>query len=111
MGRVVYAPSGGRPRPAACAVNILFLLSCLEPAGSETYCVSLAKAWGSDHRVFWISDRLHFGQNYTPMPIHKKAFPEGFRNAFRVAEFVRENAIDVIHSHSRRANWVAAQAS
>jgi glycosyltransferase involved in cell wall biosynthesis len=90
-------------------MNILFLLSCLEPAGSETYCVTLAKAWEGKHHVFWISDRLHFGQAYTPMPISKKAVPGGICNTFRVLRYVKENKIQVIHSHSRRAHWVAAQ--
>src|SRR5438105_2308460 len=92
-------------------MNILFLLSCLEPAGSETYCVALAKAWGSRHSVFWISDRLHYGQEYLSLPISRKAFPGGFFNTWKVAGFVRRNQIDLIHSHSRRARWVAAQVS
>jgi glycosyltransferase involved in cell wall biosynthesis len=45
------------------------------------------------------------------MPIHQKAVPGGVLNTFRVAAFVRRNKIDVIHAHSRRANWVAAQVS
>jgi glycosyltransferase involved in cell wall biosynthesis len=90
-------------------MRILFLLSCLEPAGSETYCVALAEAWRGKHEVFWISDQLHHGQTYTSMPIHRKAIPGGFLNAFRVASFVRDHRINIIHSHSRRAHWVAAQ--
>jgi glycosyltransferase involved in cell wall biosynthesis len=92
-------------------MKILFLLSCLEPAGSETYCVSLAEAWDGKHEVSWISDRLHHGQTYKAMPIHRKAFPGGLLNTFRVATFVRRHKIDLIHSHSRRAHWVAAQAA
>lgn len=92
-------------------MKVLFLLSCLEPAGSETYCVSLANAWAGRHEVFWISDKLHYGQSYTSMPIHKKAFPGGLINALRVASFIRKNKIQLIHSHSRRAHWVAAQAA
>ncbi len=90
-------------------MNVLFLLSCLEPAGSETYCVTLAKEWEGHHKVFWISDQLHFGQTYTSMPITEKAVPGGVRNTFRVLRYVKENNIQVIHSHSRRAHWVAAQ--
>ena len=92
-------------------MRALFLLSCLEPAGSETYCVSLAKAWKGKHDISWISDRLHFGQAYTSMPIHRKAFPFGVWNTVRVLRFVRERGIELIHSHSRRAHWVAAQAA
>ncbi len=92
-------------------MRILFLLSSLEPAGSETYCVSLARAWQGKHDVFWISDRLHYGQDYLALPISQKAFPGGLRNAWKVARVVRERGIDLIHSHSRRAHWVAAQAS
>jgi len=91
-------------------MNILFLLSSLEAAGSETYCLALEKAWKGQHCVFWISDRLHFGQEYTSMPISRKAFPMGVVNALRVAAFIRKNKIDVVHSHSRRAHWTAAQA-
>src|SRR6266480_5946981 len=92
-------------------MRILFLLSSLEPAGSETYCVTLANAWAERHEVFWISDRLHFGQSYTSLPIHQKAVPGGVQNTLKVLRYVRENKIDIIHSHSRRAHWVAAQVS
>lgn len=91
-------------------MRVLFLLSCLEPSGSETYCLSLAQAWQGRHDVFWISDRLHFSQTYTSMPIHRKMVP-GFLNAFRVASFIRQNKIQLVHSHSRRAHGVAAQAA
>jgi glycosyltransferase involved in cell wall biosynthesis len=90
-------------------MRVLFLLSCLEPAGSETYCVSLARTWGNRHQVFWISDQLHFGQTYTSLPISQKAIPGGIRNVAKVKAFVRENKIELIHSHSRRSHWVAAQ--
>jgi glycosyltransferase involved in cell wall biosynthesis len=92
-------------------VKILFLLSCLEPAGSETYCVSLAEAWKGKHEIFWISDQLHAGQTYQAMPIHQKAFPGGLVNTWRVASFIRAQNIQLVHSHSRRAHWVAAQAA
>ena len=92
-------------------MKVLFLLSSLEPAGSETYCQSLAEAWQGKHEVFWISDRLHGGQTYQSMPIHRKAFPFGLLNTWRVAAFVRRHGIQVIHSHSRRAHWVGAQAA
>lgn len=92
-------------------MNILFLLSNLELTGSETYAQSLAQAWGSRHRVFWISDHLTVTSDFLSLPIRKKPMPGGFLNAWRVARFVKQNAIHVIHSHSRRANWVAALAS
>ena len=92
-------------------MKILFLLSSLEPAGSETYCLSLAKAWRGKHDIFWISDRLHFGQSYLSLPISAKAFPGGVSNTFRVARFIREQGIQIVHSHSRRSHWVAAQAA
>ena len=90
-------------------MRVLFLLSCLEPAGSETYCVALEKAWAGRHQVFWISDKLHFGQTYTSYPIHQKAIPGGVLNTWRVLQFVKQNKIELIHSHSRRSHWVAAQ--
>ncbi len=92
-------------------MRVLFLLSCLEAAGSETYCLSLADTWKSRHDVFWISDQVHYGQKNNPMPIHMKAFPMGVVNTWRVANFIKENKIEIVHSHSRRANWVAAQAA
>ena len=55
-------------------MRILFLLSSLEPAGSETYCLSLAEAWQGKHEIFWISDKLHNGQTYQSWPIHRKGF-------------------------------------
>ena len=92
-------------------VKILFLLSSLEPAGSETYCVSLANAWQGRHEIFWISDALHFGQANHALPISRKAVPGGLFNALKVASFIRKHKIDIVHSHSRRAHWVAAQAA
>lgn len=92
-------------------MKILFLLSSLEPAGSETYCTALADQWGSRHEIHWISDRLHFGQTYTSMPISHKALPWGQWNVVRVAGYVKRHGIQVIHSHSRRAHWTAAQAA
>jgi len=92
-------------------LKVLFLLSSLEPAGSETYCVSLAKAWQGQHEIFWISDRLHFGQSYLSLPISGKAFPAGVSNTFKVSRFIRENRIQIVHSHSRRSHWVAVQAA
>ncbi len=92
-------------------MKVLFILSSLEPAGSETYCVALEKIWKGRHQVHWISDRLHFGQSYTSLPIHQKSILGGILNTLRVARYVRENGIELIHSHSRRAHWVAAQAA
>ncbi len=92
-------------------MRLLFLLSSLEPAGSETYCVSLAKAWANKHDIFWISDRLHFNQRYTSLPISAKIFPRGIGNVFNVARFIRANNIQLVHSHSRRAHWVASHAA
>jgi glycosyltransferase involved in cell wall biosynthesis len=92
-------------------MRILFLLSCLEPAGSEAYCASLADVWKGKHDVFWISDRLHGGQAYQSMPISGKAIPLGLLNTWRVASFIRDRRIEIVHSHSRRAHWVAAQAA
>ena len=82
-----------------------------EPAGSETYCTALAEAWRGKHEIFWISDQLHNDQLYTSMPIHRKAIPFGLINTWRVASYIRKNQIQVVHSHSRRAHWVAAQAA
>jgi glycosyltransferase involved in cell wall biosynthesis len=92
-------------------MRILFLLSCLEPSGSETYCLSLAKTWEGRHDVHWISDQLHYDQVYRSMPISGKAIPWGIFNTLRVAWYIKRQKIQVIHSHSRRANWVAAQSA
>ena len=93
-------------------MRVLFLLSCLEPSGSETYCVSLAHLWKGVHEIFWISDELHYQQHpYTPMAISRKAFPGGLFNTLKVAAFIRKHKIQIIHSHSRRSHWVAAQAA
>jgi glycosyltransferase involved in cell wall biosynthesis len=45
------------------------------------------------------------------MPIHRKAVPFGMINTWRVASFIRAKGIELVHSHSRRAHWVAAQAA
>lgn len=92
-------------------VNILFVLSTLEPAGSETYCVSLAHAWSNKHRIYWISDSLHYGQQNKAMPISAKIFPRGFLNVWQVFQYIREKKISIVHSHSRRSHWVASHAA
>ncbi|MGQ0765370.1 MAG: glycosyltransferase [Gemmatimonadota bacterium] len=92
-------------------MKVLFLLSSLEPAGSETYCRSLERAWSGRHDVWWVSDRLFFGQEYLSLPITRKLIPHGLRNIVRLARECRRRRIDVIHAHSRRANTVAAGVS
>lgn len=79
-------------------MNVLFLLSSLEPACSAIYCTALTDAWQGKHRVF-------------KMSMSSAVFPGSLLNTLRVASFIRKHKIHVIHSHSPRGHWVAAQAS
>lgn len=73
--------------------------------------MTLAKSWEGRHRIFWISDTLHYGQPYLSLPIHQKAIPGGLLNTWKVWRFIKANQIELVHTHSRRAHWVGAQAA
>lgn len=93
-------------------MKILFLHSGWELTGALTYARALEAAWRSHHEVYWASDRPFF-QNcrYFALPLSRKLIPHGLRNAVAVARIIRRHGIDILHSHSRRANCVAALAS
>jgi len=44
-----------------------------------------------------------------PMPIHRQSLSDGDLNTWRVASYIRAHRIELVHSHSRRSHWVAAQ--
>ncbi|MBC7371153.1 MAG: polysaccharide deacetylase family protein [Bdellovibrionaceae bacterium] len=91
-------------------MRILHLLSQMQPTGAEAYAMTLAD-WQTDHGhdVWFISDRLHSKtrQIFTPMPVHAAKGLERLRSTRRLKEFIRENKIQVIHSHSRAASKLA----
>jgi len=45
------------------------------------------------------------------MPIHRKAFPMGIFKHVASRFLYTRHRIELVHSHSRRAHWVAAQAA
>jgi glycosyltransferase involved in cell wall biosynthesis len=93
-------------------VRVLFLHSGTELTGSYTYAKALEKAWDRPGEIYYINDGMAGAvAPAEALPLGKKLFPQGLLNGFKVAQFIRRNRIDIIHSHSRRANMVAAMAS
>ena len=93
-------------------VKIAFVHSGPELTGSWTYAKALAREWGERHEVFWIHDGMIGAEDPSlRLPIGKKLVPAGISNGQKLAAFVRQNNISILHSHSRRANMVAAIAS
>ena len=45
------------------------------------------------------------------LPVHKKSFKHLVKSAFKLAKYVKENDIDIIHAHSRAPAWAGYLAS
>lgn len=93
-------------------MRILFVLSQIEVTGSETYAITLASALRNlGHEVVFVSDKLRdpSGFRFYPLPIHARNTSTlgRIRNVRAVARILRDEKIDVIHSHSRAANLVS----
>jgi glycosyltransferase involved in cell wall biosynthesis len=93
-------------------VKILFVHSGPELTGSWTYAKALAREWAGRHEVFWVHDGMVGADEPSlRLPISRKLVPSGLANGQKLAAFVRQHQISILHSHSRRANMVAAMAS
>jgi glycosyltransferase involved in cell wall biosynthesis len=93
-------------------MRILFLHSGQELTGAITYCRALETAWAGEHEAFWAADRLWAASERSlVLPLEEKSLWKALQHASTVAAFVRQERISLLHSHSRRANIVAAWAA
>ncbi len=93
-------------------MRILHVLSQVQITGAETYALTLARAQKSlGHEVFFVSDSLHEVHSFRffPTPIHREnsSYWGRFKNVKTLRRIVRQEKIDLIHSHSRAANLVS----
>jgi len=91
-------------------MKIAFVLANRELSGSETYCASLAEIWEARHSIEWVSDILQVTPRYHPIPICDPRYPSRLRNALQLRRVLKEQNIQVIHSHARLAHWVSKYA-
>lgn len=92
-------------------MNILYLTNHLNVGGITSYVLTLAKGIKQKgHNVYIASSGgevlsrfIEEGIIYLPIPIKTKSeiSPKILVSMFKLSEAVRENRIDIVHSHSR----------
>ncbi len=89
-------------------MKILHVLSQVQITGAETYALSLAEAEArAGHTAVFVSDRLSATSfKFIPLPIHGKntSYPGRLQNVLALKKILRDEKIDIVHSHSRAAN-------
>jgi peptidoglycan/xylan/chitin deacetylase (PgdA/CDA1 family)/UDP-N-acetylglucosamine:LPS N-acetylglucosamine transferase len=91
-------------------MRILHLLSQVWVTGAETYAASMADYQiEQGHEVFIISDTFQTPVKapWFSQPIANRSYLQRWKNIQYVASFIRKHKIEVVHSHSRAASWVA----
>lgn len=93
-------------------MKILFVLSQIEVTGAETYALALASALRDlGHEVVLVSETLrnNDGFKFHSIPLHTRntSYFGRFLNVMALRRIIREEGIELIHSHSRAANLVA----
>ena len=90
-------------------MNILHLLSQTQLTGAEVYAAQLINRQRKTHRCFVISDTLNVtvDADYKRLSIDNRTLVSRIKNALCLLQFCRQQHIDVIHSHSRAASWLA----
>ncbi len=99
-----------RARQYLCYMRILHVLSAEFFAGSVAYAVQLAEAHRAQGHAVWLlsdSDQLPTGATQVKVAISDRSYAARLRNARRIRQLVRAEAIDVVHCHSRAASWVS----
>src|SRR5437870_3519371 len=93
-------------------MRILFALSQIEVTGAETYALALARALAElGHEIILVSDRIRDPGpfKFYPLPIHggNNSTLGRIRNVFALKAILRDEKVDLIHSHSRAANLIS----
>jgi len=78
-------------------------------AGSVMYALQLAeKQIEQGHEVYLITDvKVSDSISSIVLPISDRKYPSRFRNIKFINKFIKDNAIHVVHAHSRAASWVS----
>ncbi len=93
-------------------MKILFVLSQIEVTGAETYALTLAAALRErGHEVILVSEKLRNtdGFKFYSVPLHSRntSYFGRFLNVWELRRIIKEEGIELIHSHSRAANLIA----
>ncbi|SFV69970.1 Polysaccharide deacetylase [hydrothermal vent metagenome] len=90
-------------------MNILHLLSQTHLTGAEVYAMKLISKQQKEHQCFVISDTLNTQTNarFFSQKIDKRDIFNRVRNLIFLIKFCKKYNIDIIHSHSRAASWLA----
>ncbi|MBI5868059.1 MAG: polysaccharide deacetylase family protein [candidate division Zixibacteria bacterium] len=95
-------------------MNILMLLSQHALTGAEVYAVTVAEELiRRGHRVWIVSDTLTTATkaSFIQAPVRRKSLFARARLILWLRRFVKQNRIQVIHSHSRASAWVGQLAA
>jgi peptidoglycan/xylan/chitin deacetylase (PgdA/CDA1 family)/glycosyltransferase involved in cell wall biosynthesis len=91
-------------------MRILHVLSAGFFAGSAAYAVQLAEAHQAQgHRVWMLSDsdQLPTTAPQIKAAISNRRYGQRLRNILLIRQLVQDQAIDVVHCHSRAASWLS----
>ncbi|MGI4862677.1 MAG: polysaccharide deacetylase family protein [Janthinobacterium lividum] len=91
-------------------MRILHVLSANFFAGSVAYAVALAEAHRRQgHQVWLASDAavLPTMATVVQLPISQRKYRQRWHNIQALRKLIKEQAIDVVHAHSRAASWVS----
>jgi len=91
-------------------MRILHVLSANFFAGSVAYAVALAEAHRQQgHQVWLASDaaNLPTAATVVQLPISQRKYKQRWHNIQALRQLIKEQAIDVVHAHSRAASWVS----
>jgi glycosyltransferase involved in cell wall biosynthesis len=90
-------------------MNILHLLSQTHLTGAEVYATQLIKKQQVKHQCFIISDTLNSQTDalFYPKNIDKRDIINRIKNLWFLFIFCKKEQINIIHSHSRAASWLA----
>lgn len=90
-------------------MNILHLLSQTHLTGSEVFANSLIDNQTVDNNCFIISDTINIETKaeYHAMQIHNRNIFSRIHNLIKLFIFCKKKNIDLIHTHSRAASWLA----
>ena len=91
-------------------MNILHVLSGDILTGSETSTAAVIdQQIKAGHKVFIASGSFTTptSAKWIQVPVYDRGFFRRFLNIGALARIIREEGIDLVHSHSRAASWVA----
>ncbi|OGR57140.1 MAG: hypothetical protein A3I11_02020 [Elusimicrobia bacterium RIFCSPLOWO2_02_FULL_39_32] len=90
-------------------MKLLFVLSQIELTGAETYALTLARALKAQgHEIIFVSEKINAPCDFKfyPLPLHTDNHTTfgRIKNIIALKKIIKEENIELIHSHSRAAN-------